>query len=264
MSSGPPDDLVRSLIDGPSALAGFEWYDEVDSTNALAADAARRGLPEIHAVAADVQTAGRGRRGRSWHAPAGTSLMVSLVLRPQVGETTFGTLPLLVGTVLAEVVAAHLWDGTRGPDVSLKWPNDLLVDDRKVAGILVERCDGAAVAGIGCNVDWRGVERSADLAGAGSLAEVAGRGVDRWRLFAGLIGVLDHRYAQWQADSGPMLESYRARCATLGRHVRVERADADPLEGRATGVAPDGRLVVTTPEGEVVVSAGDVAHLHAG
>ena len=242
-SDGPPDALVRALLDGPSALSGFEWHDEVGSTNALAADAARRGVPEIHAVAADVQTAGRGRRGRSWHALPGSSLMVSLVLRPQVSEATFGTLPLLIGSVLAEVVSAHLWDGQRGPDVGLKWPNDLLVEGRKVAGILIERFGSAAVAGIGCNVDWRGVERPADLAEAGSLAEFAGAGrdVDRWRLFAGLIGVLDHRYADWQADPGPTLASYRTRCDTLGRWVRVERGGPHSTERGGRSVEPGGQ-----------------------
>ena len=305
-SDGPPDALVRALLDGPSALSGFEWHDEVGSTNVLAADAARRGVPEIHAVAADVQTAGRGRRGRSWHAPPGSSLMVSLVLRPQVSEATFGTLPLLIGSVLAEVVSAHLWDGQRGPDVGLKWPNDLLVEGHKVAGILIERFGSAAVAGIGCNVDWRGVQRPADLAEVGSLAEFAGadRGIDRWRLFAGLVGVLDQRYAQWQADPGPTLVSYRARCDTLGRWVRVERGDHhsvergdhhsvergdhhsvergdhhsvergtqeatervdhQPLEGRATAVTAEGNLRLATADGDVTVAAGDVVHLRPG
>lgn len=261
MSQLPPEALVRSLVDGPSRLSGLEFHPEVGSTNAVALEAARRGVDEIHAVAADVQTAGRGRLGRAWQAPAGTSLMVSLVLRPRVAEPALATLPLLVGSVLAEVVAAHLRAGPAEPDVALKWPNDLLVGGRKAAGILVERDPAAAIAGIGCNVDWRGLERPADLAGATSLAEEAGRAIDRWRLLAGLVGVLDRRYGEWQDDPAATLAGYRARCATIGEDVRVERPGAAPLAGRATAVADDGRLLVATDGGEVAVDVGDVIHV---
>ncbi len=261
MSQPPPEALVRSLVDGPSRLSGLEFHPEVASTNAVAVEAARRGVAEIHAVAADVQTAGRGRMGRVWQAPAGTSLLVSLVLRPRVDEAALATLPLLVGSVLAEVVTAHLREGPDEPDVALKWPNDLLVGGRKAAGILVERHPEAAIAGIGCNVDWRGLERPDDLAAATSLAEEAGRAVDRWKLLAGLVGVLDRRYVEWQDDPAATLAGFRARCATIGQDVRVERPGAAPTTGRATGIAADGRLLVATAAGEVAVDAGDVVHV---
>jgi BirA family transcriptional regulator, biotin operon repressor / biotin---[acetyl-CoA-carboxylase] ligase len=198
--------------------------------------------------------------------------------------------------------------------VTLKWPNDLLVGDRKAAGILVEQHAGAVVVGLGLNVDWRGVERPAALAGATSLAEgaaasgagaaagrggapaeagtgggvvaaagrggapaeagtgggagaAAGRGeapaasLERWRIFAGLVGVLGNRYAGWRADPVSVLPAYRARCSTLGRRVRVERPGG-PLEGHAEAVADSGALVIRDDVGaRVHVAAGDVTHL---
>lgn len=283
MGSPPPAGLVSALLDGPSALAGFAYHPSVTSTNTLAAEDAAAGVPEIHAVAADVQQAGRGRLGRTWQAPAGSSLLVSFVLRP--GGADPATLPLLVGDVLAEVLTAYLRRDATDPAVTLKWPNDVLVAEAKVAGILLERHGDAVIAGIGCNVDWRGLARPAELAAATSLAEVIGAPVDRWKLFAALVGVLDRRYAVWRRDPRPTLAAYRARCATIGQRVRIERAGLDPLEGVARAVTDDGRLEVVTGQPEVVtgrpealtgrseaasaaeavvtVDAGDVVHLRA-
>jgi len=239
-------------------LSALEWHDEVSSTNAVAAEAVRQGLPELHAVLADRQTAGRGRLGRSWQAPAGTSLLLSLVVRPETPAPVLSLLPLLAGAALAEAVEPFCG----GRAVALKWPNDLLIDGRKAAGILAEEVDGAAVIGIGCNVDWREVERPDELAGATSLAEAAGHAVDRWRVLAGLIGVFGNRYRQWTAEPGAFLDDYRARSATLGRQVRITRPPAANIEGKAVAVGPDGTLVVRTPDGATArCSAGDVEHL---
>lgn len=256
-SLGPPERLVRSVLDGPSLVRGFEWHDRVTSTNELAGAAARAGAPEIHVVAADEQTAGRGRLGRRWHAPPGTSLMCSWLLRPPPTARP-GLLPLTVGVAVAQVSAPHC----PGADVRLKWPNDLLVDDRKCAGILVEApLPGAVVVGTGINVDWRNVDRPPELAGGTSLAEAAGTTVDRWRLFAGLVGVLSRRYQQLADDPDGILDEYRTRCATLGRDVRVAVTGAErPIEGRAVAVDDGGALVVETPR-RVTVHAGDVQHV---
>jgi BirA family transcriptional regulator, biotin operon repressor / biotin---[acetyl-CoA-carboxylase] ligase len=257
---GPPDALVRSLVDGPSLLRGLEWHAEVGSTNVLAAAAADRGAPEIHAVLADVQTSGRGRLGRGWQAPPGTSLMGSYLLRPRVDAVLLPLLPLLTGLALAEAVAPHV----PGVEVALKWPNDLLVDGRKSAGILLETAGQAVIVGVGLNVDWRGVDRPEDLADATSLAEAAGADVDRWRVLAAFAGVFGNRYAEWCADPRAFLPDYRRRCVTIGRDVRVSRVGQRPVEGRAVEVAEDGALVVRGADGQVVrLSAGDVEHVRA-
>lgn len=257
-SAGPPPGLVRALIDGPSLVAGVEWHDEAGSTNTLAAAAAARGVPEMHVVLADRQSAGRGRLGRVWQAPGGSSLLLSVVLRPSVGPDVLPLLPLLAGTVLADVAVPFAGGG----DVAVKWPNDLLVGGRKAAGILVESSADAVIVGIGVNVDWRKVQRPPELAHATSLAEAAGGDVDRWKLLAALLSLLSRRYGDWQQDSRAFLAEYRTRCATLGTLVRVTRVGQQAVEGVAVAVSDDGALVVRDDAGQdVVVRAGDVEHV---
>ena len=258
-ADGPPAGLVAGLVDGPSGIVALEWHDEVGSTNALAVEAARAGAPELTVVGADVQTAGRGRRGRAWHAPAGTSLQVSVVLRPDVDEDALPLVVLLAGVVVAEVASAHV----PHVPVSLKWPNDVLVGGRKAAGILSERVPGAVILGIGLNTDWRGVKRPAELGDATSLAEAAGGPVDRWRVLAGLLGVLDRRYAQWREAPLEVLRPYRERSATIGRDVRAIAGDGSVIEGRATDVGPDGALEVVAGGVSHRLHAGDVTHIRA-
>ena len=253
-----PDALVRSLVDGPSIVTAVQWHERCDSTNAEALAAAATGASEGLLVLADEQTAGRGRHGRTWAAPAGSSLLLSLVVRPVVPPASVSLLPLLTGMVLAETVARHLPDA----QVGLKWPNDLLVDGRKAAGILVEGAGGAAVVGVGVNVDWRGLERPVEAAEAVSLAEAAGAPVDRWRLLAGFLGVFSRRYDQWQELPAAFLDGYRQRCDTLGRRVLVTRPDAPVLEGEAVAVDRSGALQIRRDDGATVaVNAGDVEHV---
>lgn len=255
--TGPPAALLRSLVDGPSPVSDVEWHDEVASTQVLAADAARRGAPEIHVVLADRQTAGRGRRGRAWEAPAGTSLLASFVLRPTVGQAGLARLPLLAGLALAEVAERYC------PDVTLKWPNDLLVGGHKAAGVLAETgpVGSAVLLGVGVNVDWRGVTRPPAAAAATSFAEAAGGPVDRWRVLAGFVGLFGRRYRDWQEEPAGFLGDYRRRCATVGQRVRLSRPRGEPLDGVAEQVDDDGALLVTDREGTTHrLFAGDVEH----
>lgn len=254
--TGPPPALVRTLVEGPSLISGLEWHDAVDSTQRLAVEAVRAGAPEIHVVLADVQTAGRGRHGRVWHAPPGTSLVASCVLRPAVDPQT---LPLVAGLVLAEVAERYC------PRVALKWPNDLLLDGRKSAGVLAERtADGAVALGVGVNVDWRGVRRPSGTAEATSLAEAGGGDVDRWRVLAAFLALFARRYVDWHEEPTGVLDAYRRRCATIGRRVRVTRlgTSSHAVEGVAEAVADDGTLAVRDTEGMLHhLSAGDVEHV---
>lgn len=252
---GPPDALVRTLVEGPSLVSGVEWHAQASSTQALAAQAAARGVPEMHVVLADTQSAGRGRLGRTWHAPPASSLLASLVLRPAVDARVLPLLPLLAGLALAEVAERYC------PAVALKWPNDLLLGGRKAAGILAERDGGTVLLGAGVNVDWRGLARPDGLPDVTSLAEEAGSDVDRWRVLAALLGVFGRRYLDWQSEPAGFLDAYRARCDTLGRPVRVTRAGGPVLEGLAVCVGDEGTLQIRADGGTLSVSAGDVEHV---
>lgn len=255
MEKRPAPEVLRGLID-VGHVAGAEWHEVVGSTNEAAVAAAARGVREVHLVLADVQTAGRGRRGRGWAAPPGGSLLLSMVTRPQVPPVDLPLLPLLTGLALAEAVD----DVLPGADVGLKWPNDLLLGRRKAAGILVEAVPGAAVVGVGVNVDWgdRGPGPPAT-----SLAQAAGDGPapDRWTLLRALVDRFGARYAAWCDQPRAFLPAYRAGSATVGRTVRAT-VDGRTVTGSATGIAADGSLVLQPPDGPVLhLVAGDVEHV---
>ncbi len=240
-------------------------FDVVDSTNRYLLDEARAGAPDGVVAVADHQSAGRGRLGRRWEAPPGASLLVSVLLRPDVPPSDRYLVTAAVALAAAQAVA----DET-GVALGVKWPNDLLAPDgRKVAGVLAEAEGDAVVVGIGVNVAWPADD--AELAGNGledltgratSLAALAERPVPRDRLLAALLAALEPRVAALAgaAGRGELAAELRDACTTLGNRVRVDLADG-PVEGTAIDLTPSGQLVVETAAGRQVVSAGDVTHL---
>ena len=244
----------------PGHLAKATRVPTTGSTNADLLDAARDGAPEGLVLVADHQTAGRGRLGRTWEAPPGTSLLVSVLLRPPPDVADAVT--TIAGLALADAVGA-----TTAIDARLKWPNDLVVDDRKVAGMLSESSpdDGggppAVVVGIGFNVSAGAYPE--ELAGTAiSCEEAAGRPVDRAELLLAFLEALERRYALLLAGGAEAtLAAWAEDSVTLGREVRVE-VPGGVVEGVATRLAGSGELVVVDGGGNnVVVSAGDVIHL---
>jgi BirA family biotin operon repressor/biotin-[acetyl-CoA-carboxylase] ligase len=242
-----PERVVAELA-RTTRFGDVRALDETDSTNRVAVDAAHAGAPEGLVVVADHQTAGRGRLGRRWEAPAGTALLVSILLRPpsELPASRYHLLSSAVGLAAADACAS-----VAGFAPDLKWPNDLMVGDRKLAGILAETAGGAVVVGLGLNV-------SAAPPGAVSAEEAGGRHVERAELLAAVLFGLEARCGPWDEVAA----EYAARCATVGRRVRVEVQDAPPRQGRAMAVDDDGRLLVDFGDGvPIALSAGDVFHL---
>lgn len=246
------------------ALAGvrlcsqLRLFEATESTNAVAADAARRGVPEGLVVIAEYQAGGRGRLDRTWTAPPRSGLLLSVLLRPTGDASRWPLLPLLAGLAVAEAVASVSRITT-----SLKWPNDVLVGDRKLAGILAERVDAALVIGIGVNVSLRPAELPVDT--ATSIA-IEGGITDRESLAKEVLRSLDRRYAGFRDDPGAVLPAYRERCATIDQRIRVELPGGGAVTGRALAVDDDGRLVVRVDGSEQpqAFSAGDVVHIRGG
>ncbi|GAA1605626.1 biotin--[acetyl-CoA-carboxylase] ligase [Catellatospora bangladeshensis] len=250
-----------------AALPGWqvEVRDETGSTNADVAAAARDGAAAGLVVAAESQTAGRGRLGRDWQSPPRAGLALSVLLRPTVDVSRWGWLPLLAGVALAEAVR-----GETGLEPELKWPNDLLLGGRKCAGLLAEVPEpGAVVLGIGLNVTLAGDELPLTPTGlpATSLLVAGASAPDRTGLTAALLARLGEHYAAWEQaggdpDKSGLRDAYLRICATLGRQVSVllPGGDAD-LTGEAVTVDADGRLVVRTATGDHPVAAGDIIHL---
>ncbi|MCW2798263.1 MAG: biotin--acetyl-CoA-carboxylase ligase [Nocardioides sp.] len=241
----------------------MEVVEEAPSTNALVAERARAGAAEGLVVVAEHQTAGRGRLDRSWETPARSALTQSLLLRPTIQPADWPWLPLLSGYAVAKALRAE------GIAADVKWPNDVLVRGRKVAGILVERVetpDGpAAVVGIGLNVSQTDAELPVQT--ATSLAIETGTAPDRTHLLLTMLSTLYEAYAAWsaggEAGTARLRASYAAACATVGEDVRVDLPSGEVLTGRATGIDAEGRLEVEGPSGRTVVGAGDVIHVRA-
>jgi BirA family biotin operon repressor/biotin-[acetyl-CoA-carboxylase] ligase len=256
------------------ALGGF-WtaIDVVASTGSTNADLLARavaapGAPEGQVLVAEEQTAGRGRLGRSWSSVPGASLTFSVLLRPAtVPPGRRGWLPLLAGVAVVSAVRA-----VAGVDAVLKWPNDVLAGDRKLAGILAEQApDGSAVViGTGLNVATPAEALPVIPAGlqATSLF-VEGAAVSRETLLLAILGQLADWYLEFRADPDPArtgaLDAYRSLCATLGQVVRVEMPAGGVVTGVASDIDPDGRLLIqeTAATSMTPVSAGDVIHIRS-
>jgi BirA family transcriptional regulator, biotin operon repressor / biotin---[acetyl-CoA-carboxylase] ligase len=247
-------------------IADLDVRDETGSTNADVRELAAVGAPEWTVVAAEHQVTGRGRLDRVWTSPPRAGLTFSVLLRPGDGVPTrrWTWLPMLAGCAVVEGIAE-----TTGVQAKLKWPNDVLVgdQDRKVCGILLEAASTpvgtAAVIGIGLNVSTQTGELAAPT--ATSLALEGAADPDRAALLQAIVVSLHRLYDDWRAgagEPGQVLELYSTFCATVGRQVRIQLGPEEWVEGQATGVDDDGRLVVRTPDGgERAFGAGDVVHV---
>jgi BirA family biotin operon repressor/biotin-[acetyl-CoA-carboxylase] ligase len=276
VGSSAPLDAVRlraALGAGPgggAARPGTLWTDvrivaSTGSTNTDVLGMAAAGAQEGLVLAAESQTAGKGRQGRVWQTRPGAALTFSVLLRPwPVPQAARGWLPLLAG-----VAVVHALGQVSGLDASLKWPNDVLCGEGKLAGILAEQAAGVVVVGIGINV--LGGEQDLPVASATSLERCAAAGTDRTSLLAAILAELEHWYLRWRetgqgdADAAGLRKEYLSLSATVGRHVRVQLPGDRALTGLASGVDGWGQLLVEPDAGggPVAVSAGDVIHVRA-
>lgn len=249
-------------------ISRLERFQTVDSTQRVVREWLDSGTPEVCVAVADVQTAGRGRRGRGWSAPLGAALLCSAGFRP--GDVLLRHGWRLAATCsLAMIDAAEAVAGLRDGSLWLKWPNDLIAeapDGRlvKVAGVLGEAVAAgervaSAVVGVGINTEWRAADFPPDLAGSmTSLYEVSGRRpVDRDVLLEAYLDRLEPRYEALLTghfDSG----GWSTRQRTTGRRVDVDLGGRH-LDGVAWGVDPDtGALLVEADDGTVAVGSGEV------
>lgn len=238
------------------------FLQETESTNRDLDAAAQAGAPEGVLVMADTQTAGRGRLSHAWFSPAGANLYFSLLLRPDVELAAVQSLPLVIGLAVAEAIMAC------APAVQprIKWPNDVLVNGKKICGILCElqtKLDRPdyVVAGIGVNVNLAADDFPEDLkAGATSILIENGAPLKREQLLAAILNRLEPLYDNWRAFGfKPLLQSIQALDALRGLSIRLDLS-GEPLEGIAAGIQTDGALLLQTPKGLVPVYSGE-AHI---
>jgi BirA family biotin operon repressor/biotin-[acetyl-CoA-carboxylase] ligase len=226
------------------------------STQDLARRAAAEGAAQGWTVVTDLQLEGRGRRGRPWIAPRESALLFSTILQPPVD-----VLPLL--PLLAALSVAGGIEVATGVVASLKWPNDVLVDDHKLAGILLEHPGGASVIlGVGVNVNQLAAELPE---GATSLLALTGHSLDREPLLAAILNDLANAYDRADREGvGWIVPGWRSRSAMLGKPVAFQR-DGQTVRGIAEDLAVDGALLVRLDDGtRVSVIAGEVERVRPG
>ena len=238
----------------------FRYHDELDSTNAEAKGLAVRGAPEGTVVVAEVQNAGRGRLGRRWTSPAGKGLLFTAVLRPDLPMSEAHLLTLVAAAATAEAIDKHV-----ATKVSIKWPNDLFINDRKVGGILLEisgeqdETDWVLV-GIGLNVNTEFSDLPVALRRtATSLKMVTGEVVDRSELLAAVLLNLEKHYkAALRGGFERAISAFRERDYLHSRTVSIETRQG-PVTGEAVGIDERGALLIQLPERRIrSFHSGDV------
>ena len=245
------DDLEDALA-GAGLAAPVRAEEVTGSTNATAQELAAAGAPEWTLVSAAHQTNGRGRLGRAWHDRAGTSLICSFVLRPEMAPARVGLLTLLAGASLAEAARSY------GAEAGCRWPNDLVTPEGKAGGILAESVVAAGslehvVIGTGVNLG----EPPAGVEGASAL-----RGVDAGALLGRYLQRFAARYEPAaHGFAAEVVAAARATSVTLGTRVEVAREPGGPLIGTAVDLDGDGGLVVDTGAALETVAFGELVRL---
>jgi BirA family biotin operon repressor/biotin-[acetyl-CoA-carboxylase] ligase len=261
--------LRRAAVRPDGLWLEIEVVPSTGSTNADLLARALRGEPEGIVLAAEEQTAGRGRMGRTWASPPFAALTFSLLVRPDVPPARRGWLPLLTGVAVATAVTE-----VTGIEARLKWPNDVLAGEAKLAGILADAAGDAVVVGIGLNVSTEPAELSQLLAAPGpgalpaaSLRAAGATALNREKILLAILAGFERRYQAWRRAGGDpdrsgLRPEYIRLSATIGRTVRAELPGGQALSGPAVGVDSDGRLLIrVSPGSEVPVAAADVVHL---
>lgn len=248
-------------------VARIEYVAQTGSTNADLSSLAMtdaEAWPDLSVLAAGSQTAGRGRAGRNWESPEGASLSVSILLRPsRVSVDRFGWLPILAGLAMTRAVAKLL----PNKEVALKWPNDVLVEEQKISGVLSELLadSRSVVVGVGLNLTQQQAELPIPNATSLALQEAT---VSFEAALEAFLQEFVGLYRDWvnhdgDADASGLRRGATAKCGSIGRRVRVLLPGDQQLEGKAIELDASGRLVVSVDDDPRlhIVAAGDIVHL---
>lgn len=260
-------DAIRQRLTTRSLGRPLHVFDELASTNATAFTLAGDGAAHGTAILAEAQTAGKGRLGRQWFSPPHVNIYCSLILKHQNVSRRLSWIPLVTGLALAEATRRIC-----GIEILLKWPNDLLYDEKKIGGILCESASrgsqySTCVVGFGMNINGRETDFPDALrALATSCYEATRQCHDRNVLLADMFNCLENWYDCLESEQVERIRTaYAAACATLGRAVQVASLDGQSIEGTATGIGKDGELLVSTVrKGQphvLEIRSGDVQHL---
>ncbi len=251
---------IESLLSTKWAGCGVLCFRETDSTNNYAKRLGDEGAPHGTLVAAEKQTAGRGRRGRRWESPPGSSIYMSILLRPDIRPSQASMLTLVMAQSVAEAVREET-----GQEALIKWPNDIILNQKKICGILTEMSTeiewiNYVVIGVGINVNTEGFPE--DLADTATSLYLEGKKkIQRSRLLAGVAERFENNYESFLkcGDLSFMQESYNQLLVNRDREVRIMEPGHE-YNGRAAGINEKGELLVCTEDGQIKnIYAGEVS-----
>jgi len=255
------ENIIQNLRESCLWQDSLLWFDSIDSTNTRARELARQGAAHGTVLIADHQTGGRGRRGRSFHSPAGVGIYMSVILRPRCTPQEIMHLTCAAAVAMCDAV-----ENAAGFRPAIKWTNDLVCGKRKIAGVLTELCFDSrgnvdfAVIGIGINCCQQDDDFPEEIRGiAGSLASACAKEIDRAKVAAAMMDALYRMDAALLTGKADILNRYRRDCITLGQEVSVVRGE-NVRHGTALDIDEDGALIVRFSDRKCeTVNSGEVS-----
>ena len=251
---------IKSLMHTDWVVKEVLYFDTIDSTNTKAQELAEKGYPSGTLVVADKQESGKGRRGRSWVSPSGTGIFMTLMIKPDINPNNASMLTLVAALAVAKAITS-----VTGEEAMIKWPNDIVVNGKKVCGILTEmnaQFDyiNHIVVGIGINVHNESFPEEISQMASSLMIEAGGKRFHRAQIIAETMSYFEQYYDTFlkTQDLSALVREYDKLLVNRNKSVRV-LDPKEPFDGKAMGITPKGELIVDTWESRKLVSSGEVS-----
>lgn len=251
---------IKSLMHTEWVAKEVLYFDTIDSTNTKAQELAEKGYPSGTLVVADKQDSGKGRRGRSWVSPSGTGIFMTLMIKPDINPNNASMLTLVAALAVAKAITS-----VTGEEALIKWPNDIVVNGKKVCGILTEmnaQFDyiNHIVVGIGINVHNESFPEEISQMASSLMIEAGGKRFHRAQIIAETMSYFEQYYDTFlkTQDLSALVREYDELLVNRNKSVRV-LDPKEPFDGKAMGITPKGELIVDTWESRKLVSSGEVS-----
>ena len=251
---------IKSLMHTEWVAKEVLYFDTIDSTNTKAQELAEKGYPSGTLVVADKQESGKGRRGRSWVSPSGTGIFMTLMIKPDINPNNASMLTLVAALAVAKAITS-----VTGEEALIKWPNDIVINGKKVCGILTEmnaQFDyiNHIVVGIGINVHNESFPKEISQMASSLMIEAGGKRFHRAQIIADTMSYFEQYYDTFleTQDLSALVREYDELLVNRNKSVRV-LDPKEPFDGKAMGITPKGELIVDTWESRKLVSSGEVS-----
>ena len=251
---------IKSLMHTDWVAKEVLYFDTIDSTNTKAQELAEKGYPSGTLVVADKQESGKGRSGRSWVSPSGTGIFMTLMIKPDINPNNASMLTLVAALAVAKAITS-----VTGEEAMIKWPNDIVVNGKKVCGILTEmnaQFDyiNHIVVGIGINVHNESFPEEISQMASSLMIEAGGKRFHRAQIIAETMSYFEQYYDTFlkTQDLSALVREYDELLVNMNKAVRV-LDPKEPFDGKAMGITPKGELIVDTWESRKLVSSGEVS-----